>query len=198
MKAVNWAARRVRLLVDQTLNIVTGVMLVAMMGDVLFGIADRYILRIGTAWPEEVGRYLLIWVSFLAAALVVRHQAHFAVSYFVDAWASASLKRGLRLFAHVLTFSVGVSFVAAGGPLIETGALQISPGSEIPMSWVFAAVPVSGAFIVYYTVLHVVDELRTPRPADESTDKTLAGMPGISDTLEVPADVGARSTHMRT
>ena len=169
-------------------------MLVGMMGDVLFGIGDRYIFRVGAAWPEEIGRYLLIWVAFLAAAIVVRHQEHFVIFYFVDSWAPERLKRGLRLFAYGLTFGVGVALLAAGGPLLETGALQISPGSEIPMSWVFAAVPVSGAFIMYYTILHVVDELRTRRPGHKPA-VGFAGM--IPDPLESHADVSAPSTHTR-
>lgn len=168
----------VLLFVGRALELVTGVLLVVMMGDVLFAIADRYIFGVGAAWPEEVGRYLLIWVSFLAAAIVVKQQEHFAIFYFVDSWASERLKCGLRLFAHVLTFGVGVGFLAAGGPLIETGALQISPGSEIPMSWVFAAVPVSGAFITYYSTLHFVDELRTRRARGKSGPALAGGVAG--------------------
>lgn len=187
---------RLRLLVDKGLEIVTGVMLVGMMVDVIFGIADRFLFHTGAAWPEEVGRYLLIWVSFLAAAIVVKHEEHFAVMYFVDSWAREPLKRKLRLFSHALNFAVGVGLLVAGIPLIETGALQISPGSEIPMSWVFAAAPACGVLFMYYTILHVIRELRTGPKGESTTEESIVPTSASRehDALKAPQS----SSHLST
>ena len=45
------------------------ILLLAMCGATVMGVLDRFVLGVGLAWPEEVSRFLLIWVSLLAAAI---------------------------------------------------------------------------------------------------------------------------------
>ena len=154
--------RRFLDVLDRGLEIVTGVMLAAMMLDVLFGVADRFIFHFGAPWPEEIGRYLLIWVALLAAAIAVKRQDHFAVLYFIETLVPPRLNRWIRLFQHLLTLTIALAFVVLGVQLVRVGALQISPGSGIPLSWVFAALPVSSLFMIYYTLRHLIDEFQEP------------------------------------
>ncbi len=139
---------------DIGLETVTGALLAAMMLDVLFGVADRFILHWGAPWPGEIGRYLLAWVTLLAAASAVKREEHFAVSYFVEKHLSARARRAVRLFGHGLTFAAAAALLILGLQLVKIGALQISPGSGIPLSWVFLSMPVSAAFMMIYSVRH--------------------------------------------
>ncbi len=44
----------------------------------------RYGLRRGLSWPEELSGFLLIWLTFLVADILVKRSGHIDVRYFSD------------------------------------------------------------------------------------------------------------------
>jgi len=68
--------RRLTQLVEWTLIALSALIFVVVFLQVLF----RYLLRQPLFWSEELPRYLLIWMSFLAAALAQKHDAHIDIT----------------------------------------------------------------------------------------------------------------------
>ena len=67
----------------------------------------RYVLNNSVAWTEEIGRYLLMTLTFVGAAIVFRRGSNIAVQLFVDILPSP-FDRALRCVIDVIT----VAFVA--------------------------------------------------------------------------------------
>src|SRR3990167_4028643 len=71
--------RMIQRFLVQLLEIVAGICLISMVTVVSIGVLDRFLLQVGLPWPEEAARFLLIWLSFLSAALAVTTKGHYVV-----------------------------------------------------------------------------------------------------------------------
>jgi len=65
----------------------------------------RYVLNNSFSWTEEIARYLLIGLTFVGAAAVVRRRAHINLTYFADKLPSRGrrlLETGVQLISIAL------------------------------------------------------------------------------------------------
>jgi TRAP-type C4-dicarboxylate transport system permease small subunit len=124
---------------------------------VIAAVVARYGFGAAVSWTEEVPRYLLIWISFLAGAVCVLKREHVAF----DLVFYAVPPRPRRVLAILLgaliagfgwvMFRYGIVFVQDfGGDLMET----------IPYTnyWYYVAMPISGFLIMVFALKLVVDE----------------------------------------
>lgn len=123
------------------------------------GVFFRYILDTSLPWAEEADRYLFIWLTFVGAAITMRHQAHIAVDILVRSFKPA-LREWVALLTHgcVLAF-LGVVFWASER-VIEVTSYTRTTATDIPMSWVYLAVPIGCALIAIETLRLMVRTLR--------------------------------------
>ena len=124
------------------------ILLLAMCGATVMGVLDRFVLGVGLAWPEEVSRFLLIWVSLLAAAIAVRERKHFVVDVVGTLWGGPRLAARLDAVIRLVCFLFLLGVVGYGLQLTIVFHPQRSPALGLPMSVVYAAVPVSGILML--------------------------------------------------
>lgn len=122
-------------------------LLAVMCGTTLLGVADRFLLGLGLPWTEELARFLLIWTSLLAAVVAAKRRAHFRVTLLLD-----RLGRPGAVLVDVLCLLVLTVVLGYGVQLVWVFHGQKAPALGIPMSLVYAAVPVSALLIVGYVV----------------------------------------------
>ena len=153
--------RLVKKILDRTLEIVVMIVVAALVLDVLWQVFTRFILARPSSWTEELAIFLLIWVSLLAAAVALNRGAHLGIDYFVG-----KLPPKQRLYTEVIVFACVALFsffVMVGGGLglvkstLELG--QQSPALGIKVGYVYLAIPISGFFLVLYSVIGLVERL---------------------------------------
>ena len=64
----------------------------------------RYVLNSSFAWTEEIARYLLIWVTFIGMAMVVRKESNIAVEIFYR-WMPIGLRRVLSTLVDLISIA---------------------------------------------------------------------------------------------
>jgi TRAP-type C4-dicarboxylate transport system permease small subunit len=128
----------------------------------LLGVADRFLLELGLPWPEELSRFLLIWTSLLAAAVAAKQRRHFQVTLLLD-----RLGRLGEVLMDLLGLAVLTVVLAYGLKLVWVFNAQRSPALGIPMSWVYAAVPVSAMLMGYYLIRDLGGRRRESSPTRE-------------------------------
>ena len=105
-------------------------------------------------WAEEFARYLMIWMAFIGAALVMQEDGHYKMTAVVDALPASirGIVRGCAVLATVafmlILAKVGVECcmkIAAMG--------QKSPTLKIPMWIAYAAIPAGMILGVVQAVL---------------------------------------------
>jgi TRAP-type transport system small permease protein len=125
---------------------------------VVAAVVARYGFGQAVSWTEEVPRYLLIWISFLAAAVGVLKREHVGF----DVLFYKLPPRTRRMIALALTALIG----GFGWIMLRYGITFVSDfGSDlmetIPYTnyWYYVAMPISGFLIMVFALKLLVDEL---------------------------------------
>jgi TRAP-type C4-dicarboxylate transport system permease small subunit len=144
INGVNWLTRAALIL---------GFALMAIF--VMMQIIWRYILLIPLPWSEEAARYLLVWISLLAAALAFRDDSHIRLDVFVS-----RLPAGAQRWVHALLQIATLGFVAMvlcyGIPQAKLGKFTNSPGLNISMFAAYASIPVSALIMILNIIDHML------------------------------------------
>lgn len=140
--------------------LVLAIMLVLGVLTVLF----RFVIQSSLAFPDELIRYLFIWLVALGTAIGLRHNLHAAIGLFVQTL-PAGLRRAALVFASAVTIAFLGILVGTGWAMTQGALGQISPAMQISMAWVSAAVPAGAAFGLIFTAETLVFQLTAP--ADE-------------------------------
>jgi len=144
---------------DRTLDFLLFTVLAAMAAIVATNVFCRFILNFSLYWGDESAQALLVWLTFLGAAVAVRDRAHYTFDYL------AQTSRGTLQFAVIL-FSRIVEIVAVVGLFYWSLEVAwgirpwIMPAMEISRSYVYAAGPVGSAFMLLYAVRDLMRVLR--------------------------------------
>jgi len=159
---------RIWQLAARALEIATIALFTALVLVVLWGVISRYWPGVRPSdWTEELGVYLLVWVSLLGAALTFRERGHLGIDYFVAQFDPAA-RRLAAIFAELCVVAfAGFAFCYGGYHLVsETlGSGQITPVLQWKTGYLYMVVPLSGLFFVGFAIEHL---LEMPGPASAS------------------------------
>ena len=103
----------------------------------------RYVLNDSIIWAEEVCRFSFVWVSLLSCGYAVNHGGHLIVDVLTpfEDKIPRFITKGLQLF--VIAVWLGFcAFFAIEGWTKAFETTQISSALEIPMTFIYLAVPV--------------------------------------------------------
>lgn len=169
-----YALKAARLLWRYGAETVVALLVTVMVSTIILQVYCRFVLGNPLSWSEELARYAFVWITFLGAAVAYRHGAHIVVETIV-----VLLPRRAQL---VLAWAVDALMVVALVVLLVQGINIVEVNSnveatmlEIPMSWVYAAVPVSAAFMLAYQFERTLRRIKgtlpavTPPGAEEAT-----------------------------
>ncbi len=136
----------------------------ALVIDVVWGVFTRYVMGEQAKWTEELARFLLIWVSLLGGAVAFGTKGHLGVDYFVGKF-DPDARKLMAVFAHlVVLFFAGSIFVYGGWRVVADALAMEQRTSALPwlMGYVYMALPISGVFMVIYTLENLIETLLTP------------------------------------
>ena len=125
-----------------------GSLLIAMTAVVCWGVAERFILKFGQGWTEEVSRYLTVWATYIGASYGVKMGSHIGVDVFVDYILPARFRPQVLLFTSLccLVFTAWMTWLSLEYTLRLVGGAT-SPALFIPMWMIYAAIPL-GCFMM--------------------------------------------------
>ena len=143
---------------------IAGVLLALVVVIVLLQVFGRYILRISLSWPEELARYVLVWLMIFGAAAAAASRSQIVVDTLLEL-VPASVRRALEALAALAGLVAVALLVWTSQPLIFGPAgRSTSPATGIPSFWIYLAVPVGGALLVLFALAELAEILRGKRP----------------------------------
>ncbi len=129
------------------LGLVAGAVLGAMTLAVFVQVVFRFSGRAGFDGLDEIPRYLFVWLVMLGAAAAMYRGEHTALDFFVMKFPPRA-----RALVAVVTHAAGIalflSLIKTSLVLVPNAQLQISAGLELPLGYVYAAVPVGAVLII--------------------------------------------------
>jgi len=155
---MNLVAGLVRLM-DKVLKAVISTMIGVMLAVIVLQVFNRYVLNAALSWPEELSRYLQIWVGLLAAIYAYQEGSHVGVTFLLEKLPKMVVKV-VVVVSHILTGIFLCVIGWQGAWLLEKFTDLRSPALMIPMAFIYLAVPVSAFFmllvcmkLIYATVI---------------------------------------------
>jgi TRAP-type C4-dicarboxylate transport system permease small subunit len=165
--------RSIKKILDRSLELLVMVVVAVLVVDVLWQVFTRFILKSPSIWTEELATFMLIWVALLGAAVALSRGAHLGIDYFVG-----KLSVKTRLYTEIFVFLCIVAFsfcvMVLGGIDLVTSTLQLnqlSPALGVKVGYVYLAVPISGFFLVLYSVIALVERLTGLFKSRDSSDR---------------------------
>jgi TRAP-type C4-dicarboxylate transport system permease small subunit len=136
-----------------TLN---GWALIAMLSAMALIVGTNITLRYTTShslpWADEAARYLMIWMTFGGAGLVLRTGGHVAITNLQDALPATGQK--IMRAAIVLGLLVFFGFmVQVGYQYAQRMQYQVTPALRLPFLYVYAAMPVGFSLLILHLLL---------------------------------------------
>ena len=124
----------------------------------------RYFIGNSLDWIEEVSRILLIWLTYIGAAVALKRKGHIAVDAFLGLFPES--------FRHVADIITSILVIAFSGFLCIQGITfallserTTFPALQVPVTWQYLGLPVGCFLMVIYGSVHLVAAVRQGRNA---------------------------------
>jgi TRAP-type C4-dicarboxylate transport system permease small subunit len=139
-----------------------GLILAVLTASVFLQVVLRYLGKAGFEGLDEVPRYLFVWLVMIGAAAAMHRGEHTTLNYFRDKLTPRgnAVARLVTTGASIILFG---AMIKASLVLVPNAQLQTSAGLNMPLGYVYAAVPVGAAFILLPLIsqfLRAVRDLR--------------------------------------
>ncbi|MBU1117079.1 MAG: TRAP transporter small permease [Bacteroidetes bacterium] len=148
--------------VDATLKWILVFIIATMTLNVLWQVFSRFILRNPSSITEELARYSLIWLGILGASYVSGQKMHLAIDLLSTKLNGVS-KSYLEIVIQICVLLFAFFVMVIGGIRLVQITLtlnQISAALQIPLGYVYTVVPISGALMVFYSIVYIIEEFR--------------------------------------
>ncbi|MEI3605231.1 TRAP transporter small permease [Pseudogracilibacillus sp. SE30717A] len=152
--------KKVKLVLDRILEVLMGTLLVTMVFIALWQIFTRHVLSNSASFTTEFLRYALLWLALLAAAYCFGKKAHLAIVFLKERF-SGKMLFIIDLFTELTVIFFAVTVLVYGGSQgVSMAMAEMSPTLRIPIGYIYIAFPISGMFIVFYSLFNIVDLFR--------------------------------------
>jgi TRAP-type C4-dicarboxylate transport system permease small subunit len=132
--------------------IVAGICLIVITLIIPWGVFTRYVLGFGSSWPEPMAVLLMIWFSFMSAAICYREHLHIGVAILPNAL-TGWRRTVLGWLVELLMAATNLFVLVYGIRLVNTTWHQVI--AEFPIVSVgvsYLPVPIGGAIILLFVI----------------------------------------------
>ncbi|HZK18775.1 MAG TPA: TRAP transporter small permease [Clostridia bacterium] len=135
---------------EQLCRLALFVLFIVMVAVAFTQVVARYIF-FSLSWSEELTRYCLVWLTFMGGALGVRKKIHVAVEAIIMFFPQ-EVKKIVAKTNYLLLAVFGFVLFWYGTILSIHNMKQLSPAMHIPIGIIYAALPVGGLLILFFTL----------------------------------------------
>ena len=127
------------------------IILAAMAMMVFANVALRFLTDESILWVEEVSRYLMIWLTFLGAGLVMRYGGHIGIDTLQDSFPRHAVLVRWIVVLLLLGFFGFMVWIGSRYAMLTWG--QTTPVLQIPVGIVYLAMPVGFGLLIVHLLL---------------------------------------------
>ncbi len=121
----------------------------------------RYTFGFSFAWAEELVRFFLVWLTFIGGSLALRTKNLVFFDLFIG---KLSIKKNFLVCVCldiVIVFFVSYLLLLSRGFIFQKSILlQRSPGLEVPMIYVYIAIPIGCFFMLFFSIFDLFERIK--------------------------------------
>lgn len=115
---------------------------------VLMEVVSRYIFNVSLPWVTEVSQTLLVWTTFIGAAVALLYKEHMVVNIIFNKVSSIGVRKAIELTDDLLILLFIVPGLIGGCKLVERTWNMTTTTLQIPAGIMYLAFPLGCALMV--------------------------------------------------
>lgn len=143
--------KKINDILNKVLLVIALTMLAAMVIIIIVQVFSRQLFSYTPSWSEELSKLLFVWVSFLGIAYGFSARLHIALGLIVDRF-SDTVQAIFDYFSKILIVLLSVAMIYYGLRFTILMGNSTMPGTGLPSSFLYAAIPVSGFFLLIFGI----------------------------------------------
>lgn len=145
-------------ILDRVLEAMLVVTLAGMVAVVATNVFCRFVLHFSFSWGDETAQILMVWLTFLGAAVATRDRAHFAFDYLIRNLPQRA-KKFFVVLGHLIVLAMTLGLLYWSGKVTWEIRHWVMPATDISRSWVYGACPTGCVFILLYAAQNFLTDL---------------------------------------
>lgn len=138
---------------------------------VFSNVIGRYFLHAPIRWSDEVSLFLFLWLAYLGALAALMAGRHYSFSGLIDMF-PAKLRLATKTLSDLMVLAMLGVLVWCGGLLVDLLSHQRSPAIDLPLYYVYAALPLVSFLMALVVAYQIVARLRgAPEPGQEAVEQ---------------------------
>ena len=155
---------------DKVLEFICCTLLALMTILVTWQVVSRYVLNNPSTVTEELVLFSFVWMGLLGGAYLFGKNEHMAMTFLFDKLSEKNQIK-VRIFFELVIMAFAVFILVFGGwNMSKLSMGQLSSSLQIPMGYIYLALPLSGITTMIYNALNISDIIK-----DLSGDKNKQG-----------------------
>jgi TRAP-type C4-dicarboxylate transport system permease small subunit len=122
-----------------------------------FEVLQRYALRLGFTWGEELSRYIMIWAALMAVPVGAYRREHIGIELISNRLPGAQ-RRYLRLVLDIISLAFFLFLAVYGIGMASSGRTQYATIFGMNMVVPFASVPTCGVLTSIQLIVTLLRE----------------------------------------
>ena len=128
------------------------IIMLSVMSVVVFAQVLFRIVHLSIPWSEELSKYLLIWSTFLGAAICIRKGSLVGLEFLKNSLSEEKQKL-LQTILNLIVCAMLLFLISVGFWAVRRVWFQITPVLKLSMGLMYAAIPVGSVFMLINQVL---------------------------------------------
>lgn len=134
---------------------------------VTWQVITRFIFNDPSVISEELAKYCFVWLVLFGSAFVFGENGHMAIEFVRDKFPE-KLKMGVEILIELIVIVFTALVLVKGGYSATSLAWnQLSAALQVPVGYLYAALPVSGIIIIYYCIYNIYLIITKQKPLEE-------------------------------
>ena len=115
---------------------------------VLMEVTSRYIFHVSLPWVTEVSQTLLVWTTFIGAAVALLLKEHMVINIIFNKISSLGMRKAIELIDDLIILAFVVPGLLGGCKLVERTWNMTTTTLQIPAGIMYLAFPLGCAFML--------------------------------------------------
>ncbi|QYA49104.1 TRAP transporter small permease [Nosocomiicoccus ampullae] len=141
---------------------ITAVLFIIIIVSTILGVFSRFILNSPLTWSDELSRFSLLWMVFLASVVVTYKDKHLNVDFIFD-YISDDWKRILRNLNFLISIIFLILVVFSSFDLLRVASYSTSSALDIPLSYWRGSVVVGLILMVVVMIYKKIELFKKKR-----------------------------------
>jgi TRAP-type C4-dicarboxylate transport system permease small subunit len=132
----------------------------------------RYVFNAALFFAEEMSILAMIWMTFLAGAILVRQDRNVIITVFADLF-SPRIQHGIRVFSDVMSLVMITIMAWLSWKLVDKLSLSTTPALRLSEAWFAWSMVVGFIVMLFYQIQRILAYLIRMSPLEKGSEEKL-------------------------